>query len=216
MLRQLVGLMIGCSAGSTLVAAAQKKCVLEPNGSGGKERVCYRFVNEERVLDKVTVEPANGGINPAMRAYEIEGQVQIAGNSCQAQGLQTTFEERLIQGQKYAVALVSGWQREDLVCIEVYQPVRAPVQLTLRGPQTELEKIRIKNVGEKGLDVALNSPCLRPKNCPEGGQPSVCYFDELEFYGDSLCQAEADARKNACLKGVDLDRVICEDSVPRL
>lgn len=216
MLRQLMLVILGWNAGQAMAAAGKTKCVQERDASGKMQKVCYRFVDEERVLNKLSVLPSNGGINPAMAAYEIRGQVQIAGNSCYAQGLKSSLETRQIEGNTYAVARVTGWQRADLMCIEVYQPVRSSVQLTLRGKASELAQVRIKNIGEQGLEANLSSPCLRPSACPEGGQPTVCYFDELEFYGESRCQAEEDARKNACLKGVELDTLLCEDSVERL
>ncbi len=213
MLHHIVLIAAGWTAGQGFAAVSSpEKCVTESSN----KKVCYRYVDEERVLDKLTVTPSNGGINPREAAYSIQSSVVVAGNSCQAKGLKAVLREEEIAGESYVVARVRGWQRVDQICIEIYQPVRADLDLTLRGPSAELSKVTIKNVGELGLDVPLQSACLVPLSCPSSGQPSVCFYDGLEFTAETLCQAEADARKNACLKGVVLDRVSCEDSLAPL
>ncbi|HYX37801.1 MAG TPA: hypothetical protein VE954_32260 [Oligoflexus sp.] len=142
---------------SASFAAPQRQCRWESTPDGGTEKVCYEYVNEERVLEGISVTPANGGFNPEFSAYNVSGSVLVAGNPCLAQGLDATLEQETKGRRNFVVARVKGWRREGVMCSMIADPVTRFVSTTVRGQKQLISNTFIKNAEEFGNVVTLDS-----------------------------------------------------------
>ncbi|WP_141734695.1 hypothetical protein [Oligoflexus tunisiensis] len=179
------------------------------------ESPVYELIHEERVLQNVSVEPTNGGINPDARAYVVRGQVMLGTNSCFAQGLTGKLQvEEAADGNRHVVAYVEGQQREDLICIEIYKPVYADVSVTVRGDANLTETVFIRNVDEFGTlrplsdfttgeTEPMNNSCEQQTFCTREYRPTICTIQGVEIKGNNRCEALVNVRRYACLNGLN-------------
>ncbi|MFY7929499.1 MAG: hypothetical protein ACOVS5_11570 [Oligoflexus sp.] len=194
---------------ASLQATPQKKCSTKRDVDGQKIVSCRIYIQQEKVLDTITINAENGGINPDFAAYTVSGRVEVAGNSCQAQGLKAYLSKKTVAGQIQIVAGVKGWVEENRVCNLLFAPVYEYVALTVRDETQKLASAVIKNAEELGLNAELTSPCFAPVFCTKEYQPNVCTFQDKEYRGSNLCQAKAQAQKAACLQDIEWDGVDC-------
>jgi hypothetical protein len=108
----------------------------------------------EAPLANVKVSVENGGFNPDAFAYGIEADALIAGNPCEAQGLKVDLKTKR-KGRTLAVTAVVTGRAKNRICPRIFQPVYRRVATTVRGFQSRIDDVIVRNVEELGTDLSV-------------------------------------------------------------
>lgn len=169
----------------------------------------------EVALKNIVVKAGNGGINPKVKAYVIQGEVQLGGNACEAKARKASIsavQEDSVDGKTLVVAKVSGGL-EGVACPAIFQPVFAKVSITVRGEGEFEGRVFVQHVEDLGQTRSLEEILSGPANCddipdicPANFDPVVC---EVKGTGDepikfgNLCEAQAFLAKFICEKKLE-------------
>ncbi|MDQ3231139.1 MAG: hypothetical protein M3Q07_04900 [Pseudobdellovibrionaceae bacterium] len=114
------------------------------------------YVEYTTVIQELRLVPVNAGINPRAFAYQLEADVILGSNPCQAQG--TTVE--LVEALKDGVLEISAVKKvpvnlEERICTREYLPVVQTLKSEIRGFAGDIEAIVVKNVETAGVDFTI-------------------------------------------------------------
>lgn len=183
----------------------------------------YQIKKEVAIRD-VSVEATNGGFNPNFSAYIVKGQVMLASNPCSTQGLTASLQiKQADQGKQHLVAMIKGRQRADLICTAEFEPVFAPVAITVRGEGNFIDSVFVRNLDELGTLRSLSSLMIREISCEQETfctreyRPATCVMGDVEFKANNRCEALSNVRRFACLNSIEyaVDDVVCTFDAPR-
>jgi hypothetical protein len=138
---------------STLALSA---LVLVSCGSQTNSTVQASKRSEVAIFEKVSVKRVNGGINPDYIGYEVTGYVMVGSNSCFAEGVTLSIEDKGVVGPadgRVHVLTAVRHHASNPICPTVYDPVFAYVTETFRFPSAYT--VEIGNVGELGNNVPV-------------------------------------------------------------
>jgi hypothetical protein len=189
----LSGLVVLAACGS--VSASQ---------SSSLEGASAGTVTREAALLNVSAKAVNGGINPLAFAYDVEGDVFLGSNSCEAAGSSATLEAGPATDGVVTVVAKETAQVSDepRICPRIYQPVYAHVSVTVRGNRSDVRAVQVKNVNELGTlvdiddltragELVLSHVTVRPTN--GGINPDAFAYDikATVVAGSNACEAAA-------------------------
>lgn len=111
--------------------------------------------SEEVVVRSVSVTPINGGINPVYRAIDIKGTVSLGSNECFAAGISASFEQTVINGKIYVVAIRTFPQGyENRYCPMDYNPVSKEISTSVLWNSNEISDVVIKHYNARNVEVS--------------------------------------------------------------